>query len=87
MCGIAGVYNLRSGSPVALETIERMVDELVHRGPDARGARSFDGAGLGHSRLSILDLSAEANQPFESDDGQLAITYNGGGTTTSRTEG
>ncbi len=78
MCGIAGIFNLRDTSPVALGTVERMVDELVHRGPDARGAAVYDGgAALGHTRLSILDLRSEANQPFELDDGELAITYNG----------
>jgi asparagine synthase (glutamine-hydrolysing) len=79
MCGIAGIFDMRSGVATELDTIERMVATLHHRGPDARGARVYDGGrcGLGHARLSILDLSPEANQPFESDDGQLSITYNG----------
>jgi len=79
MCGIAGIFDMRSGEPARLDVLERMVATMHHRGPDARGARVYDQGrcGLGHARLSILDLSPEANQPFESDDGQLSITYNG----------
>ncbi|MCZ6783825.1 MAG: asparagine synthase (glutamine-hydrolyzing), partial [Proteobacteria bacterium] len=77
MCGIAGVFHMEETSPVQPETIDRMVDQLLHRGPDARGARVYSGAALGHTRLSILDLRPEANQPFEFDDAGLAITYNG----------
>lgn len=77
MCGIAGIL-ARDGRRVGVEDIDSMVSTMRHRGPDARGARVYDSwAGLGHARLSILDLRPEANQPFETEDGELAITFNG----------
>jgi asparagine synthase (glutamine-hydrolysing) len=55
-----------------------MLATMPYRGPDARGVRVFDPrTGLGHLRLAILDLRPESNQPFEIDDGDLTITYNG----------
>lgn len=78
MCGIAGIFNQGESTPIEISEIERMVSTMPHRGPDANGAKIYDGnLGLGHARLAILDLSPEANQPFESDDGALSITYNG----------
>lgn len=78
MCGIAGIYDLGKGNRVEREDVARMVSELRHRGPNASEARVYGGVvGLGHARLSILDLNARANQPFESPDGRLSITYNG----------
>jgi asparagine synthase (glutamine-hydrolysing) len=75
MCGIVGLYNIGDLS----DTLPRALDALAHRGPDASGIYRFDGAGisvsLGHRRLSIIDLSAAANQPFVKDG--LALTYNG----------
>jgi asparagine synthase (glutamine-hydrolysing) len=77
MCGIAGIYHQAANGAVDRERIVSMISTMPHRGPDARGATVYPGVGLGHVRLSILDLTAEANQPFESDDGRLSITYNG----------
>lgn len=54
-----------------------MVDALRHRGPDADGCSDFGFGGLGHARLSIIDLSAAANQPMRSRDGRFEIVYNG----------
>jgi len=56
-----------------------MRDELAHRGPDAAGVwRSPDGrVCLGHRRLAIIDLRAEANQPWVSHDGRFVVTFNG----------
>lgn len=75
MCGIVGLYNtagLAASLPPALAA-------LAHRGPDASGIFRFDGAGasaaLGHRRLSIIDLSTAANQPFVKEG--LALVYNG----------
>ena len=72
MCGIVGVLG---AAPVDRALVERMRDRLAHRGPDAAGLwSSADGrVALGHRRLSIIDTSAAANQPFLSADGSLAV--------------
>jgi asparagine synthase (glutamine-hydrolysing) len=54
-----------------------MTDVQTHRGPDAAGYFFNDFCGLGHRRLSILDLSEAANQPFYSSDGNTVVVYNG----------
>jgi asparagine synthase (glutamine-hydrolysing) len=54
-----------------------MTDAQKHRGPDAAGYFEHAACGLGHRRLSILDLSDAANQPFYSQDGRYVIVYNG----------
>ena len=81
MCGIAGLLDLerRSGSQ-ELEALGRaMAATLNHRGPDARGVWSDAEAGvaLGHTRLSIVDLSPAGAQPMVSSCGACVITYNG----------
>lgn len=77
MCGIAGVLDLRQ--PVAAASLLQMMDALRHRGPDAEGWWLSDDAtlGLGHRRLSILDLSEHGSQPMHSLDGRYCIVYNG----------
>lgn len=62
MCGIAG-YISRDGSPIEREPIERMVTALKHRGPDAQTVHLDGQVGLGHARLSIIDL-AGGHQPL-----------------------
>jgi len=64
MCGIAGFYNSRLNKDQALEGIDRMLVSIAHRGPDARGTWWDNGLVLGHNRLSIIDLSHEADQPM-----------------------
>ena len=78
MCGIAGIWNL-NGHPVNMPELDRMTDVMAHRGPDGRGTYIDEAAclGLGHRRLSILDLSDDGLQPFASPDGRYRITYNG----------
>ncbi len=75
MCGIAGCYQQRDGLALA----ETMSDRIAHRGPDADGVHRFeDGevrAYLAHRRLSIIDLSSGADQPFTKRG--LTICYNG----------
>ena len=75
MCGIAGILN-RDGAPVDRESIRRMTDALIHRGPDGEGIHTEGAIGLGHRRLSIIDLQGGA-QPMCSEDGFAWITYNG----------
>ena len=54
-----------------------MTDALHHRGPDASGVHQNGAAVLGHARLSIIDLSTDANQPMLSADGQVGLVFNG----------
>lgn len=76
MCGITGIF---SKTPVDGAIIKAMTLSLAHRGPDASGIHQ-NAAGtiaLGHTRLSIIDLSASANQPFYSADGRYVMVFNG----------
>lgn len=76
MCGIAGIFGTEGlGDPSAL--VKAMTDREAHRGPDAEGIWADEHVALGHRRLSILDLSHAADQPFHSADGRYVIVYNG----------
>jgi asparagine synthase (glutamine-hydrolysing) len=75
MCGIAGFLSYKS--VFHEEQLRTMTKKLIHRGPDAEGYY-YDGiCGLGHRRLSIIDLSANANQPMYSSNERYVIVYNG----------
>jgi asparagine synthase (glutamine-hydrolysing) len=76
MCGIAGLFHPDVPKPVDPKRIEAMADSLAHRGPDGSGVWTAPGVGLGHRRLSIIDL-ATGDQPMRSADGRLALAYNG----------
>src|SRR3989338_10994707 len=77
MCGICGVVNFQ-GEPVTEALLASMAGRLRHRGADALGiARPEGWAGLGHTRLKVIDLSEMANQPMASQDGRIWIIYNG----------
>lgn len=74
MCGISGII----GPDWQASQLEAMVEAQHHRGPDARGYFVEENvAGLGHNRLSIIDLSEAGNQPMHSADGQLVMVFNG----------
>ena len=74
MCGIAGLIAADGASP---DLLRRMTDTIEHRGPDDQG-QWIDGAvGLGHRRLSIVDLSPSGHQPMPSPRGRFVISYNG----------
>jgi asparagine synthase (glutamine-hydrolysing) len=77
MCGIAGIVSNKD----AYLALDRMVASMAHRGPDGRGAmlRGIEGwtVGLGHTRLSILDLSNLGAQPMTDRHGEAALSYNG----------
>ncbi|MHB8482305.1 MAG: asparagine synthase (glutamine-hydrolyzing) [Nitrospiria bacterium] len=64
MCGIAGKYFFKSSQSVSSELIEKMVRTLNHRGPDDQGVFVSQNIGLGHARLSIIDLSPAGHQPM-----------------------
>lgn len=72
MCGIAGTVRIGD-----LDLVERMTNLISYRGPDDCGLYADGEVRLGHRRLSILDLSEAGHQPMLSDDGELAITFNG----------
>lgn len=76
MCGIAGVL-YRDGSRPTEGLLSAMAVEVAHRGPDGQGVRTFDGAGLAHRRLAIIDLSEGGLQPMQSADGRTWIAFNG----------
>lgn len=76
MCGIAGIVNL-NGEPVSPVTLKQMTDAIAHRGPDGEGHWIDKNIGLGHRRLSIIDLSTAGHQPMMSSDHRYALTYNG----------
>jgi len=77
MCGINGiVFTKDSGRSVDRDRLGRMRDILGHRGPDAAGIFVEGRVGLGHRRLSIVDLKS-GDQPMFSDDRSLVIVYNG----------
>jgi asparagine synthase (glutamine-hydrolysing) len=76
MCGIAGLINL-NGNPAEPVLVRRMTDAIIHRGPDDEGIFTDRCLGLGHRRLSIIDLSSAGRQPMETSDGRFVLTYNG----------
>jgi asparagine synthase (glutamine-hydrolysing) len=75
MCGIAGVLE-RKNRVVEPAMLHRMVAALTHRGPDGRGVHVDGDIGLGHARLSIIDLAA-GKQPMSNPEGTIWITFNG----------
>lgn len=78
MCGIAGIFHYADPAhPVDRELLTRMTRALAHRGPDAEGFHVQANLGLGHRRLSIVDLSPTGAQPMPSGDGSCWIVYNG----------
>ncbi|MEZ5306508.1 MAG: asparagine synthase (glutamine-hydrolyzing) [Pyrinomonadaceae bacterium] len=76
MCGIAGIVSFGT-EPESFSGLGQMLDALKRRGPDDQGDHRFDGARLGHRRLSIFDLSSAGHQPMVSRDGSFGIVFNG----------
>src|SRR5262245_46440505 len=75
MCGIAGSVSW-SGERLDRRMVQRMIDGIRHRGPDAAGVYVDGPVGLAHARLSIIDLVG-GQQPMTNEDGTLWITFNG----------
>jgi asparagine synthase (glutamine-hydrolysing) len=75
MCGITGYYSPKNA--FSESELHEMTNAIAHRGPDAFGYFTNETVGLGHRRLSIIDLSDSANQPMHSADGRYVIVYNG----------
>ena len=80
MCGITGFINQTNKKKESYEeTLNKMTSSIIHRGPDAQGYW-FDEdkhIGLGHVRLSIIDLSEAGAQPMKSHCGRYVFVYNG----------
>jgi len=84
MCGICGIVHF-DGGPIAPELLRGMTAVLAHRGPDGEGTfinaatklPSGPSVGLGHRRLAVIDLSANAAQPMTNEDRSLWIVFNG----------
>ena len=78
MCGVVGTYSFK-GKQVNENLLVKMRDTMIHRGPDGAGIWVSEDhkVGLGHRRLSIIDLSEAAAQPMCNEDGTLWISFNG----------
>ena len=76
MCGICGIVNFNVTEPVDPLLVERMTNAQAHRGPDDSGYFIEGNVGLGHRRLSIIDLSG-GKQPIFNEDGSVVVVFNG----------
>jgi asparagine synthase (glutamine-hydrolysing) len=76
MCGICGVF-YKDNQKVDKAFLKSMNDKIKHRGPDDYGYYTDNSIGLGHRRLSIIDLSKKGKQPMTNEDGTVWITFNG----------
>lgn len=82
MCGILGIYSSENKKEL-INRVEHAINSLNHRGPDSKGLCNFDikenksSLVLGHTRLSIIDLTPNANQPMQINHGRYTIVYNG----------
>ncbi len=76
MCGICGIFEPQSDALVCRKTVKAMADTLIHRGPDEEGVFCGPGVGLGHRRLSIIDLKS-GQQPLSNEDETVWIAFNG----------
>ncbi len=79
MCGIAGFINQKPSSSLNLECLKEMVSKLSHRGPNNKGHwnNNNNTQFIGHTRLSIVDLSKNGNQPMLSFSERYVISFNG----------
>ena len=76
MCGIVGIFDSRGEREIDADLLVRMNQTQFHRGPDEGGQHLEAGVGLGHRRLSIIDLSA-GQQPLFNEDGSVVVVFNG----------
>jgi asparagine synthase (glutamine-hydrolysing) len=76
MCGIVGVMDLEGTRTVSRDLVSRLNETQFHRGPDEGGLHVEQGLGLGHRRLSIIDLST-GQQPLFNEDGSVVVVFNG----------
>jgi asparagine synthase (glutamine-hydrolysing) len=77
MCGINGIYHFSSNKDRSENSIQKMNDSMVHRGPDAEGYFEDDYVSFGHRRLSIIDVKKHSNQPLIDNTDRYIIIFNG----------
>ena len=76
MCGITGIFDTRGSGNISRAVLQRMNDSQLHRGPDEGSLHIEPGVGLGHRRLSIIDI-ATGQQPLFNEDGSVVVIFNG----------
>jgi asparagine synthase (glutamine-hydrolysing) len=76
MCGITGIFDTQGAGDISRDLLHRMNETQFHRGPDEGGLHLEPGVGLGHRRLSIIDLST-GQQPLFNEDGSVVVVFNG----------
>ncbi|TNE38078.1 MAG: amidotransferase 1, exosortase A system-associated [Alphaproteobacteria bacterium] len=76
MCGLTAIFNSQNAGPIDEALLQAMTDRLAHRGPDGSDRHIGPGIGLGHRRLSIIDVEG-GHQPMYVEDGQVVIVFNG----------
>src|SRR4051794_7633220 len=76
MCGISGIFEFDRSRVIPAETVHRMNESIRHRGPDDEGIYVERGIGMGHRRLSIIDV-AGGHQPISNEDGTIWVLLNG----------
>lgn len=77
MCGITGIVAFNAEGEKKLSFLEDATNTLLHRGPDGQGLYRHQRVGLGHRRLSIIDTSENASQPFSDESGRYTVVFNG----------
>ncbi len=77
MCGIAGIYSLKNENRKWFDSLQSVTDSLKKRGPDAGNIWQNNNAALAHRRLSIIDVSENANQPLWDESKKYCIIFNG----------
>src|SRR5437016_4147323 len=76
MCGICGIFEPKRETLIERRVVKAMADTIQHRGPDDEGFYCAPGIGLGHRRLSIIDLEG-GHQPLSNEDNTVWIVFNG----------
>src|ERR1700710_1018537 len=76
MCGITGIINFERDRKIDPVVLSKMTDAISYRGPDGFGYYNHNHVGLGHRRLSIIDLNT-GHQPMYSNDESIALVFNG----------
>jgi asparagine synthase (glutamine-hydrolysing) len=77
MCGITGIVAFNEAGRAKISHLERSVACLEKRGPDGNGTFVHNDVGLGQARLSVIDVSTNASQPFHDNSGRYTIVFNG----------